>query len=151
VKRLVFLAMLIVLVAASAARADYAFQFVQFADDGTELEHGRWPCRDAEMQAGGCTQGIMLVIDDQPRPVELRFRDDGGILRITMAAGGQQLAAESAQPLYFRHDRVIATIEAWETDRHVEPDGLKLDDLVVHGPVRRLVAFNLIVTRLLWQ
>lgn len=88
----------------------------------------------------------MLIIDGRPQPVELRFRDDG-ILRIDMASGAWLLAARSAQPLYFRHDRVVATIEAWETRRPVEPDGLKPDDLVFRSPIRELATFNFIVMR----
>lgn len=132
---------------APAARADYAFQFVQFDDAGEDIEHGKWPCSDIQMQEKHCTQGIMLVVDDRPRPVELQFQDDGGILRISSAFGGRLLEARSVQPLYFDHDRVVATVVTWETGRRAEPDGLKIDDLVVRGSTRLFATFNLIVTR----
>jgi hypothetical protein len=141
------LAGVILLTAASAAaHADYIFRFAQFDEAGEALERGTWRCDDAAVQANRCTQGVMLVIEGRPEPIEMRFKDDGGILRITMAAGAWLVAARSATPLIFRHDRVIAgSIEAHETEERVGPDGGKAYDLV--GRHHFLATLTLIVTR----
>jgi hypothetical protein len=83
------------LAGAPVARADYYFEFKQFDDAGKEVEHGTWECADAETQADRCTQGVMLVIDGRPEPVEMRFKDDGGILHVTMAAGAWLLRRQT--------------------------------------------------------
>jgi hypothetical protein len=116
------------------------------ATPATNLVQGTWRCDDAAVQANHCTQGIMLVIDGRPEPIEMRFKDDGGILRITMAAGAWLVEARSAKPLIFHHDRVIAgAVEARETERRISP-GL-VDDLVLRPAHHPLATLSLIVTR----
>src|SRR5271170_2659890 len=73
--------------AAAPAHADYFFHLTQFDDDGTEIERAACRCGDYELMQDRCTEGVMLVIEGKPRPVELRFKNDGNILRITMATG----------------------------------------------------------------
>jgi len=133
---------------APSAHAEYYFHFVQFDETGDEIERGTWRCADSEVSANRCTQGIMLVINGSPQPVEMRFKDDGGILRVTMAAGAWLVEAKSSKQLVFgRTNKIASSIEAWETEQRVVPDGLTRNDLVFRPGHHLLATFTLVAVR----
>jgi hypothetical protein len=103
--RIATLVVAICLTAVSGARADYRFQFAQFDDVGNELERGAWRCADVDVRANRCSQGILLVIAGRRQRLEMRFFDDGGRLRIAMAAGARVASAVAAKPLIFDKKR----------------------------------------------
>jgi hypothetical protein len=132
---------------APTAHAEYYFYFSQFDEAGDTIENGKWRCSDAQMWGDRCTQGIMLVIEGKPRPIEMRFKDDNGILRITMAAADRLLLeARSVKPLVFGRKKIFAsTIEAWQT---AQPVGSTLGHDHVFRPAHSfLAAFSLVVRR----
>jgi len=115
--RLPLLVGALVLMMAPIARAEYQFRFEQFDESGATVEQAGWRCTDAQMKADSCTQGILLDIGGRPEPIDMQFRDDGGILRLTMSSGAWLVATTSAKPLIFdRRGTIASTIDAWETE-----------------------------------
>jgi len=133
----------------SSAQADYLFRVSQFNGAGDEIEAGSWRCADAAVAQDSCTQTVMLVMDGRPQPVEMRFRDQGGRLQITMVAGEWLLQARPKKPLIFSSKGAVADlVDVWETRDHALPKGVRVDDLVFRPPIRRLASFALVVERL---
>lgn len=65
------LAITIFLMAAPTAQAEHGFRFAQFDEGGQQVERATWRCGDVEVRANRCTQGVLLVIDGRPQPVEI--------------------------------------------------------------------------------
>jgi hypothetical protein len=132
------------------AHAEYYFDFAQFDEAGHEIERGTWSCLNSDVKANRCTHDVMLVIDGKPQPVEMRFKDDGGNLRITMAAGARRIEARTRKSLNFRRKSTIASsIEAWQMDENQREapaeERLLLDDLVLRHHL--LATLTLVVAR----
>jgi hypothetical protein len=143
---IVFVASVAAFLAASPAVADYRIRFTQLDGAGNEIESGTWECREIEMTANRCTRGVMLVIDDHPAPIEFRLHDDGGILRVTMAAGAWVLAVRG-QPILFHRKGALkgvaaGVLEPWETEQRIDRG---LNDLTQRYGYRSLAGLTLIV------
>ncbi len=130
--------------------ADYRIEYAQLNDAGELIEHSTWHCADVAIEMGRCDQGIMVVIDGRPQPVDISMRMDGSVLRITAARSKWRVAVTGAKEKSMVMDHkgvLLVSPELWDTNalRHEDESGF--NDLVAHPAFRKLASVHLLVQR----
>jgi hypothetical protein len=121
-------------------------EYVQTDEAGEQVEHSVWRCSPSTIVTS-CDQGIMVVIDGRPQPVDIGLRYDRRVVHVTAARGVARLAVRGGAPMALRESGfAAATLEIWETlDPRIQP---MTRDLVWRPPFRHLATLNLLVQRL---
>jgi hypothetical protein len=137
----------LMLTSSTAAIAEYRLRLSEIAETGAEIGRAAWTCSDAEMEANRCRRDTHLTIDGQPQPVEVLFRDNSGIVRLSLISNGIALAVHRSRNLLLKENGgpTAGSFEVWATQQ--KDDTNTLNDLVYRPAYQILTTIGLVVER----